>query len=515
MLQVFGALPENYLYCLSEINRFTLIVLFTVILSVISATTDNYKYIFLGLFTGSLFAAIMGLLEHTGIVSLLIVKRDVLSPGIVSSFFLNRGWYSQFVTIVVPYILLGFFSKKRTTARMVALFISLIILEMSLILAEARAGWVTYPLVLLICWMFFYCFKGDTYNKIKIGTIIKVVISVPITISLSVLTLFYVITPINNNATKAAIVQQASRIVTPDSRAYIWRQGVTISKEKPILGMGFETFAVYADIFSTIPQSPFKQRHGTRTDDTPHNMYLELIVNNGIVGLILWMLIIAYTLLMLIADLLKNKNVLNIAVIVSIICFHIYNTFQEVAYLPIIWMLIFLNISYAMTIQNTVLSNSLQKKLTIILKICIVIVALSSIHYLSNTSLKFLKHKYHYTMPKDNTYRGFYINNDKNPYRWFSKEGSIYLTGKRIVKFSLLCNHPDVDKNPVTLSIYVDNTPVDKITFLTKGTKHWTYPINDTNTHHFKFTTSRTYNPFIYATKTDNRILGIAVSMEE
>ncbi len=518
MLQIFGALPQNYLYCLMEINRFTLIILFTIILSVISATDENYRYIFLGLFTGILFAAIMGLLEYCGILSLLTVKRYVLNPGIFTSFFLNRGWFSQFVTIIVPYILLGFLSKNRTTARIVVLFIFLIIFEISLILAEARAGWVTYPLVLLLCWIFFYCFKGDTYNKIRAGAIIKVVLSVPVTIILSLLMLFYIVIPISitrsnaQNTAKTAILQQASRILTPDSRAYVWHQGVTIGKEKPVLGMGFETFSMYTEIFSGIPQSPFKQKHGARTDDTPHNMYLELLVNNGVIGLILWILIVGYTLLILITDLIKNKKLVNAPVIVSIICFHIYNTFQELAYLPIVWILIFINISYTMTIQNTVLSNRLRKILDNILKVYMVIVVLGSIHYLSNTSLKFLKHKYNYTMPQNNTYRGFYTNSDNNPYRWFSKEGSIYLTGKGTVDFSFICHHPDVQKKPVTLSIYVDNTLVDEITFLSNDAKSWTYPINDHARHHFKFIVSRTYNPFIYGTKTDNRILGIAVS---
>ncbi|MBF0344299.1 MAG: O-antigen ligase family protein [Nitrospirae bacterium] len=518
MLQIFSALPYNYLYCLMEINRFALIILFTVIFSVISATDVNYRYIFLGLFTGSLFAAIMGLLEYSGVLSLLIVKRDILNHRILTAFFLNRGWYSQFVTITIPYILLGFLSKNRNNARIVFLFICLVIFEISLILTEARAGWVTYPLVLLLCWIFFYCFKDDTYNKIRARAIIKVVLSVPVTIILSLLILFYVVMPISttkntaNNAAKTAILQQASRIVTPDSRAYIWRQGVTIGKEKPVLGMGFETFSMYAEIFSDIPQSPFKQKHGARTDDTPHNMYLELLVNNGVIGLTLWLLIVGYTLSILITDLIKNRNLLNAPVIVSIICFHIYNTFQEFAYLPVIWILVFINISYTMKIQHAVLNSHLQKIWANILKACMIIVTLSSIHYISNTSLKFLKHKYNYTMPYDNTYRGFYINSDNNPYRWFSKEGSIYLTGKGTVDFSLLCDHPDVQKKPVTLSIYVDNTLVDEITFISNKVKNWTYSINDNTKHRFTFIVSRTYNSFIYGTKTDNRILGIAVS---
>ncbi|MBF0338932.1 MAG: O-antigen ligase family protein [Nitrospirae bacterium] len=526
MLQLFGALPQNSLFCLMEINRFALIILFTIILSVISTTNENYRYIFLGLFTGGLFAAIMGLLEYGGILSLMIMKRDVVTYGVFTSFFLNRNWYSQFVTIIVPYILLGFLSKNRTTTRIVALFIFLIIFEISLILAEARAGWVTYPLVLLLCWFFFYCFKGGTYNKIRAGAIIKIALSVPVTIILSLLILFYVVIPVSTprsnaqsntqsnaqNATKAAILQQASRIITPDSRAYIWRQGITIGKEKPVLGMGFETFSMYTEIFLDIPQSPFKQKYGRRTDDTPHNMYLELIVNNGVIGLTLWLLIVGYTLLILITDLIKNRNLLNAPAIVSIICFHIYNTFQEFAGLPVIWILVFINISYTMTIQNTVLSSHLRKIWANILKACMVIVALSLIHYLSNTSFKFLKDKYNYTIPQDDTYRGFYTKSDNYPYRWFSKGGSIYLTGKGAVDFSFLCQHPDVQKKPVTLSIYVDNTLVDKITLLSNKAKNWTYPINDDARHHFRFIVSRTYNPFIYGTKTDNSILGIAVS---
>ncbi|MBF0343920.1 MAG: O-antigen ligase family protein [Nitrospirae bacterium] len=518
ILKIFGALPQDYLYCLSVLNRLYLMILFTIILATISKNSENYKYIFMGLFTGSFFASVMGLLEYSGIVSLLVVKRSyIASPDIVSSFFLNRGWFAEYVTIILPFSLLGFFSKKKTPIITVVLSVFVVIFGVSIILAKARAGLVTYPLVLFICWLFFYSFKLKPHHeKLKTGTIVKVVFSVPIAIILSMLIISYVIkhANIHQDAFHSTIIQQASRIINPASRNFIWNQGLAIGKEKPILGMGFETFAVYNEILPRIPTSKFIKYN----EDTPHNMYIELFVNNGIIGLLLWILIISYTLIILSADLIKNKNMLNIPVIISILCFHVYNVFQDFAYIPIISIIIFLNISYTMTIENTVLTKSHQKAWDFILKTCVIIVILSSIHYLKNSSFKYLQDKYNYTIdkPQDSkyTYKGFY-DDPVDRFRWISKEGSIDIAGQGDVEFTFLCEHPDVKQDPVILSVSVNDIPVDKIIFLSIVEKKWKYRLHNVDKHFFKFSVSRVWNPFIFGTNTHNRILGIALTVNQ
>ena len=61
------------------------------------------------------------------------------------------------------------------------LFSSLVICELALILAGARAGWVSYPLILFICWLFFYFSKEGRFESFHFGwkDLAKVAVSVP------------------------------------------------------------------------------------------------------------------------------------------------------------------------------------------------------------------------------------------------------------------------------------------------------------------------------------------------
>ena len=104
-----------------------------------------------------------------------------------------------------------------------------------------------------------------------------------------------------------------------------------------VYGMGYESFNWHGDILASIPGSYYSEFHIRKemkmVHQTPHSIFYQLFVSGGIVGFCLWMLIVGYALLLLILDLIKNKRLLNIPVVISIISFHIYGIFQSMQYM--------------------------------------------------------------------------------------------------------------------------------------------------------------------------------------
>ena len=125
--------------------------------------------------------------------------------------------------------------------------------------------------------------------------------------------------------------QRISEMKNPAARKVIWKESLGLVKEKPLFGLGYESFKLHNSILKKV----------SNHFDTPHNLYLQLLVSGGVHGLTLWGILIFATLYLLVSDLIKNKTYFNIAVILSIVAFHFYGLAQAMQYIPMIWFLIF------------------------------------------------------------------------------------------------------------------------------------------------------------------------------
>jgi O-antigen ligase len=149
---------------------------------------------------------------------------------------------------------------------------------LALILAGARAGWVSYPLILFICWLFSYFSKEGRFESFRFGwkDLVKVAVSVPVTIVISFLLIFQVLMPLSDylgektgakgiqgssKASTAALANRASIILkgSKGGRYYTWGEGFNLGRERPIYGMGYESFNWHGDILASIPGSYYSE----------------------------------------------------------------------------------------------------------------------------------------------------------------------------------------------------------------------------------------------------------------
>ena len=193
--------PNGIFYPVVAVLRLVLFVILAVQISKNALGHGFYEALFSGIFFGAVFCAFIGLLDFYGVISLRWYRfGTVITPGVLHSTFLNRGWFAEFILTVVPFVLIGFMSTLKSVWWKVALFSSLVICELALILAGARAGWVSYPLILFICWLFSYFSKEGRFESFRFGwkDLVKVVVSVPVTIIISFLLIFQVLMPLSD-----------------------------------------------------------------------------------------------------------------------------------------------------------------------------------------------------------------------------------------------------------------------------------------------------------------------------
>ena len=247
---------------ITAVIQLGLFVVLAIQLSSSSFSIEYYKFLFVGIFSGAVFCAFIGLLDFYGVISLAWYRfGQTATPGVLHSTFQNRNCFGEFVLTVIPFVMIGFLSKIKGVWWKVFLFGCLVICEIALILAGGRAGWVTYPLILFICWVFSYFSKDGRLQTFhfRLRDLVKVAISVPVTIVISLLLIFYVFMPLAehlkketgitgiNRGSEGTSQYLKSRMKTIEeldtgSRDLTWGQGFNVGRENPLFRNGIRVF---------------------------------------------------------------------------------------------------------------------------------------------------------------------------------------------------------------------------------------------------------------------------------
>ena len=240
----------------------------------------------------------------------------------LQSTFGHPGWFAEFVSVTIPFVFIPFLGKSRSIFWKSGLLVTLIVFAMALILAKSRAGWITYPLALVMCWFFVYLFSPanrdeDMSIKLKRSTWLKILISVPMTlvISFAIILKLFGTTGVSKSELEEAMGDQQVQVAKTvhgslkhrfmnlfraKDRLWIWEYGLDIGAESPIAGMGYEAFGWHRGILGEIPNSYLGRNNAPLlTASTSHNLFLQIFVSGGFFGLILWGSAIVYSIVIL------------------------------------------------------------------------------------------------------------------------------------------------------------------------------------------------------------------------
>ncbi|MBF0557316.1 MAG: O-antigen ligase family protein [Nitrospirae bacterium] len=512
-LQVFNALPDQYLYSVAGVNRLVLLLVMAVQLSSLPNARSIYRSLFTGIFFSAVFSAVAGLADYFDVISLSWYRvPDIWYPnnkfGAVVSFFMNRGWFAEFIVKVMPLGLLLLLNIKKIENESrwkVFLIIAFLIFGVAIVFAGARAGKLMYPIALMSS---FFCAclisRTELVKTLKFSKLMKVGFCALVFVAISIY---------------AAQKYAPLHISYSDPRFHVFKDGCDVGMENPLLGMGYDSFRWQSVLLKEIPKVKYSRDEFFGAYDTPHNSFMQLFVSGGLAGLLLWLFIACYAVYLLAADFVKNKNYFNLPIIISLIIGHIYGMFQDMQYVPMIWSFIFLELGYVMTISEDTFSPGMNKIWDGVITAGIICVLISGFMYYKKSSYDFLKTKYgiqdYILKPEDRMYAGFY-GVDKWPFgnfRFTGKRAVMQFSGSGPAELDLYCMHPDTEAEPVVVSVKLDGRSIYTQTFAEKGrvTMQTVIPATTDNRHEMDFAVSRTWVPYKFRLYEDKRPFGIGV----
>lgn len=547
------AIPDTPEYVLGSFNRLLLFIAWVFVLSSKYNPKQYYQAMGYGLMCGAMIATLTGLAEYFGWVAL-----DAYAPRVqrfrIQSFFGNPGWYAEFISLATPFILAFFFHPKRNRLITVALFSSLVLIEISILLTGSRTSWVVYPVILFVCWLVFYGvtqLSGGGFRKRKLLKIIAyAVVSLPITlvISLLLISLFltkdrFTSTTNTTNTTNASETSQdtkeqaqskkdredakgqknllfnrAQNIANPAARTAIWRDAIYLAGESPVFGLGFESYRFWTTELQGRSDS-FYGRHGRlkMIFDTAHNSYLQMLVSVGAVGLLLWLSLSFYGIFRLLHEFYYQNAFFNSSVALSITAFLMYGLTQNMVYIPMIWFLWFVLMGYSLTLHSNTLAME-RVGVWWLRSVGAALVVGLLVFGFSDHQLNLAK-KYQITLVDQDKqgamFQGFYPPEvwASGQARWSGKAGEIRFTsGPGTVNFTLNSGDPHSSQSrPVVVRLLLDGLEQPNHQFIAPGKVALSIPVLTTGEHLLELNVSHTWQPTGIGSA-DSRHLGVGVA---
>ena len=154
------------------------------------------------------------------------------------------------------------------------------------------------------------------------------------------------------------------------NRGYIWSRSIPLLKDTFLLGHGPDTYAIY------FPQNDFKGKLQSfklpsTFVDKPHNMYLQIAINTGVVSLIAFLVFILWYIVRSFRLYFKPKDsdsfyyIAGVACVLSVIGFLVAGIANDsnVNVSPIFWILLGTGIACNRLYSKTVLAESVRQQL--------------------------------------------------------------------------------------------------------------------------------------------------------
>jgi O-antigen ligase len=240
-------------------------------------------------------------------------SREVAAAGrdLMRAFgvFPDPHMLSFFLGMILPFPLAYFLLVKK---RQLSLFMVAAFLFLVLLLTFSRGGYLgvlaALAAMLILGWRFF-----DSGRKLKIAAAGFLILFVLLVFAQPVLDRFF----------SSFFLSEGSSI----GRLAIWQRSWQVFLEHPFLGVGLGNFSKEFDPLATY-----------RNPITSHNLYLDILTETGLFGLLVWILLLAGSFYQVWKFVKKNKELpfLALGLFGSLAYFSIHSVFESAVFNPII-----------------------------------------------------------------------------------------------------------------------------------------------------------------------------------
>jgi O-antigen ligase len=241
----------------------------------------------LTLLAGWVVVLFIGYLDYFHLINIAnIFYMENIQSSKFHSIFPRASDYALYSIMIIPLLPILFIFIKRLRVAIFIMFVFLVLGEISLILSMDSGAWIVYPQILLLIWISTYFIIAKVHNPQRTlaqflkRQWLKVLITIPLTIMLSVIAVYEIKGYQKNNqfqsATEAVgtIAKKAGDVIYDEDHLKYWKPSIESFAENPLFGSGVGSFRISSQA-DTVKSSG--------------NLYLDILVENGLIGLVFFL----------------------------------------------------------------------------------------------------------------------------------------------------------------------------------------------------------------------------------
>lgn len=367
-----------------EIARFLSYVLLFMVLLKVNFSTKQFVSFAKAFILSMIIVGVYGILQYLFDFSLNQNGMYAIpeAKGRVYSTFINPNYYAAFINLILPGLLIFsviYFKNKNSQLLMFLLYS---IFFVNIILTYTRASWVIMAGGFIL--IFVFLFKMMSKNFFKWHIIVSMLILAVVTYNLpgvesrtesAALALAGVVgidikkepeVTVNEEPEEPADEeeklkkQQKEQLrdttgKAVESRSILWKTGLIMYEENPILGVGIGNYLVrYNDIVEDHPELDLGHKEGYSV----HNSYIKVMAETGTLGILAFISIYVVFFIHLLQLYFRNKQmaVLTVSLGIGAITFMMQNMTNNLFFIPqtniMFWMIAALILNFVQNPEN-------------------------------------------------------------------------------------------------------------------------------------------------------------------
>jgi hypothetical protein len=531
---ILEAFPKDPLYPIASANRLWLFLVTAGLLAVQVDGRGLYGRLFRGIAWAAIASAVLGLLDFAGLLSLAPYNLSNLFYGAqyrrLQSTFGNPSWFACFVACTLPFVLLELSGARRRLRVLLASAVPLC--AVSLFLSGARASWLAVLVLLAVMAGLALAARRRGWSLPAGGRATWVALAASAAaFALLAAAAYWPRVPTRAGGGVGVLpgrleglsgeMQNRGLGVTgiTSPRRVAAEYAIELTRQKPLLGLGYESFNLHLRAQLELPDSPVARVVNTAVAHDPletvfddaHNSYLQVLVGNGSLGLVLWLALGASALVVTALALARRAEPATLCVALGMLLFHFYGLFQGMAYIPVIFFLFHIQVGYAMTLDPGVIPSWLIQARKRMLPLLAALVLVSSAGYSADRGYASLKRAFGlsaYLPDEASEFEGFYRpeTGPRGEFRWMVRRGIVNIRRAKPFRLSFGCEHSDLERQPVLVSLHFEGRDMGSFVCRRPGTVEKRFEPGMAGA--LRLSVSRTFRPG----GTDRRELGLAVS---
>jgi len=502
-------------YALAALDRLALYALFAWELSLWRndrASEDGPSSLLRGVAASLPAALVFGLAEY-----FLARGKAYAMSDRLTSLFLNPGWFAEYVCVGLPFLLL--FGRRRGRL----FFFAVLALSLAaMVFTMARAAWLLSALLAVSCVVAglarFDLFSLD-YRRMAKGAVLGgaavAVLGLGVYGALSATRISLLNFPL------ATMITERLERFSETPRPTVFKSGVLVGLESPVSGMGYETYAWHYPALMAAAGSGLAQGVSAEAEvfEATHNLFIQIFAGGGALGLAAWLLLAGRAAHLALRRHRRRADAMSLAVLLSLGAFHVFGLFQEMIYIPAVWLLFFAVAAWCLRQEDEIggwIADFTQNRAARAVALAVLAALLIN---LDNAGFAATARQLKLdTYPPEGVrqLQGFSGPEvvDGRLVLWSSGASSFRLEGPGPWRFEVGITHPDLSVKPVRVSIQRAGRVLAEATFGSNATRTGVLTIGADEARpgeRVYLSVSRLYYPIVSGIK-DHRALGAWVA---